>query len=383
MSCINLVRLSFATTHRLAVMKGKTLAIEQHNALIDLQIKAEFITGQDIELILKRCQQIRRLVMNTDDEPVFDVINNHAPNLENLGYNSSFAIEDLNKNEIQKTKGMQVLYTNNSGHRVSPRLILPLICKNGATLRKLYANVSPVTESELQNLYSTYPNFRLANIKTLATWITAGIQKFMLRSIRGTATLTDLTVTDVDDLDALAKELLTLPPVSTIRMNHINGNMGKPSLTRLFEQYARTAQTSHQSLKYSALRYCNSITNDLLSALAEINTLHNIKLCGLKNVSTDGIINMVNKSSNQLTYLEFEDMGSVTDNVILVFGGFKKLNYIGLKNLRNVTGQGIHGLLDTMEPHILTKLVVKNCPKINNECIVDARQKIDVVEHNQ
>ena len=64
-------------------------------------------------------------------------------------------------------KGLRILYTNNGGTNISAKKkkILSLIYKNKSTLEILYADISSVTETELWELYSTYPDFMLDNIK--------------------------------------------------------------------------------------------------------------------------------------------------------------------------------------------------------------------------
>ncbi|KAG2225704.1 hypothetical protein INT45_012176 [Circinella minor] len=212
--------------------------------------------------------------MNTCEESVFDVINEHASNLEILGYNSDFAVEELNTKESQKTKGIQVLCTNDGGAVVPAGRIMPLIFKNHATLRDLSAVISPVTETELQKLYSTWPNFRLNNVKTLTTWMLLGIHEFLLQTIRYTTTLTNLSVLNVHNIDGLVNELLNLAPLSTFEIHHVNGTAGRASLVRLFEHYARVAEKTHSSLEFVVFRYCDPVSDNVLSTVTEIKTLH-------------------------------------------------------------------------------------------------------------
>ncbi|KAG2220586.1 hypothetical protein INT45_008767 [Circinella minor] len=93
--------------------------IKWHEALIDLQIKAKIITGQDIEPMLQHCQQLRRLVMYTCNETVFDAITRQeADNLEILGYNPNAPndpIEELQTERNNESKKGLQLYTNNGG----------------------------------------------------------------------------------------------------------------------------------------------------------------------------------------------------------------------------------------------------------------------------
>ena len=380
MLCTNLCKLSFTTAHALTPLVGDFSTMEQHAALIDLQIEAQDIIGQDIGLMLQRCQQLRRFIMYTCNQSVFDVISRYTPNLEVLGYNSYFITQQLHKREDQKTKGLKALYTNKYVPTVSIKSILPLIYKNKGSLVELHTAISEVTERELQEMYSTYPDFTLDKINKLTSWMPMGTQQFMLRSIHDTTTLTDLTAVKVHDVNELVNTLINLSALSTLEISYVYSTTGRSSLIRLFKRYARVAEKSRSSLTFARFQHCDTISDDVLSSLASINTLHKVCLCGLQYVSTDGINNMISKLSNQLSYLRLEEMESVTDNVIFWLGDLKKLNRIVLVNLPNVTDAGIYELLDKADTHILTKLVVESCPMITAECIAYAKQKI-IVEH--
>ena len=385
MTCTSLIKLSFTTTQPLAQLIGNFSVIGQHEALIDLQIKAKLITGQDIEPMLKQCQQLRRLIMNTCDETVFDVIIRQADNLKILGYNPSFSVEELQTNSSNKNiKGLRIFYTNNGGTSISAKKILPLIYKNKATLETLYVMISSVTETELWELYSTYPDFMLDNIKRLTFWLNAGIQQFMLRSIRNTTNLSSLSVAYLHDEEELVTRLMGLPVLSEFFLSHIHNSESRSSLIRLFEHYRlfSVPNNSRQpTLTYVSLRHSDAISDDLLSKLAAITSLHKVRLHSLSNVSVGGVNRMISTLSGRLTYLSLEEMDLIKDETIIAFGELKKLSHLKLKNLKNVTNQGIYELLDKVNTSTLTKLEIKDCPNVTKSCIATAKKKIKVVKH--
>ncbi|KAI7856174.1 hypothetical protein BDC45DRAFT_604532 [Circinella umbellata] len=306
MTCTNLTKSSFTTTMPLAKIIGNFSTMKRHEALIDLQIKAKLITGKDIEPMLQQCQQIRRLVMNTCDETVFDVITRQADNLEILGYNlnaSNGPIEELQTERNNKSKkGLQKLYTNNGGTNISVKKILPLIYKNKATLVTLYAMIASITETELWDLYSTYPDFTLDKIEELTFWCHPGIQHFMLRAIRDTTTLKIMHIVYLADSEELVATLKILPILSTIELSRVHSIKCTPSLCRLFEHYRLFSVPNNfqqPSLTFVDLFRSDAITDDLLSKLTTIKTLNKISLCDLKNVSTEGFNNMISKLSDR------------------------------------------------------------------------------------
>ncbi|KAI7856187.1 hypothetical protein BDC45DRAFT_534066 [Circinella umbellata] len=383
MTCTNLTKLSFTTTQPLAKIIGNFSTVERHEALIDLQIKAKLITGQDIEPMLQYCQQIRRLVMNTCNETVFDVITRQADNLELLGYNPDAPNALIEELQTESKKGLQKLYTNNGGTSISAKKILPLIYKNKATLVTLYATIGSITETELWDLYSTYPDFTLDNIEGLSFWYEPGIQQFMLRAIRNTTTLKKMDIVYLTDGEEVVTALKSLPILSKITLAQIHSTKSRPSLCRLFEHYRLFSVPSDFQkplLKFVALHKSDAITDDLLLMLTNIKTLNEISLCDLKNVSTEGFNRMISKLSDQLTWLKVKEMDLITDNIIVSIGDLKKLWFLQLIDLKKVTDDGIYGLLAKVDTSILTKLVIENCPRITASRIATARRKLEEVE---
>ncbi|KAG2226544.1 hypothetical protein INT45_014288 [Circinella minor] len=385
MTCTNLTKLSFTTTQSLDQLVGNFSVIGLHGALSDIQIKAKLITGQDIEPMLQQCHQIRRLVMNTCDETIFDVITRQGDSLEILGYNPNYDITELQtKSNRKNRKGLQKLYTNNGGTYISAKKILPLLYKNRTTLTTLHAMIASVTEKELWELYSTYPDFELGKIKSLRFWSKPGIQQFMLRAIRNTTTLEIFIGAYLTNGEELVTTLKGLPILSEFSWGYINDIESRPSLFHLFEHYrlfSMTNNTQQPTLRYVNLHNSDAISDDLLLKVTTVKTFHKLRLGSLKNISSNGFNRMISKLDDQLTWLWVEKMDIITDNIIAALGNLKKLNYLKLISLKNVTNQGIYGLLDTVNSSILTKLVIDHCPNITKSCIATAKQRIKVVKH--
>ncbi|KAI7858677.1 hypothetical protein BDC45DRAFT_596165, partial [Circinella umbellata] len=383
LTCTNLIRLTFATTHPLTRLIGDFSTMDQYSPLIDLEIKSEAIIGSDISMLLQRCQQLRRLVLATCNESVFDVINRYAPNLKILAYNPYFDIEQLQENDSGNVKGLRSLYTDNSlNHSISMKSILPVMYKNKTTLQTLDVNISKISAAELQNLYITHPDFTLNTIKELLFSYRTGTQQFIVRSIRNTNTLTHLGVVSIYNMDGLIEALMIMPPLSKLTLCHANFTTDRPSLTRLLERYAKAAEKSHVSLEHAYFSHCDIVSDEILSALAAINTLQKVTFRYLLSVSCSGISSMIGKLKSQLTYVSLGDMNLITDDIIIVIGNLKKLNCLELIDLQFVTDKGMYELLDKLSPMLLSNLVIRRCPNITKGYISHAKQKIKIVEHN-
>ncbi|KAG2219605.1 hypothetical protein INT45_004856 [Circinella minor] len=382
LTCTNLIKLKFTTLHPLNRLIGDFSTMKQHRALIDLQIKSKDIIGSDIILLLQRCQELRRLVMNTCHESVLDVINRYTPNLEILANNPQSDIEQLHENGSGNGKGLKSFYIDNGSLPVSINSVLPVMYKNKTTLQTLDVHISQISQVNLQNLYITYPDFTLDNITHLTFWSYAGIQELILQSIRKTTTLTHLHAMKMHHMNGLIEPLLIMPPLLTLKLwySYTVTMDNRSSLIRLFELYARAAKKSHLSLKHVDFRYCVTIPDEILSALAAINTLHEITLCGLNSITTNGINSMISKLNDQLTYVCLKDMSFITDDIIITLGDLKQLEYLELSVLNHVTDKSIYELLNKVDPLILTKLVITYCAKVTKACIAYAKQKLKIVE---
>ena len=207
----------------------------------------------------------------------------------------------------------------------------------------------------------------------------------MLRSIRSTNSLSTLSTIYLHDSKEFVDTLIGLRALSELKISHVHGKESRASLLRLLENYRlRSMAESSQllpSLTYAVLCHCDAISDDLLLKLATFTALHRIRLCDLKNITTNGVYNVIIKLSDRLTSLELEEMDLMADKIIISLGEFKKLSYLKLESLKNVTDQGIYGLLDTINPLILKKMSVKNCANITKSCIAISKQKIKVVDH--
>ncbi|KAI9276919.1 hypothetical protein BDA99DRAFT_121323 [Phascolomyces articulosus] len=392
-TCINLAKLSFTTTLPLVSFIGNFSTIKQHDALIDLKINAKRITGQDIELMLKRCHKLRRLIMHTCDTSVFDAIHKYTPRLEILGYNPDRTVPELEDNRKGKEGGLRMLYTNNGKTSVRAASILPVIYKSQATLETLNAILSSANILQLHELYTTYPDFELSSIKHMTFWGKSGIQQFLLRSIRNTTTLTKLHAINVHDVEGFVNGIFHLSSISRFSLSYTKDMVGHPSLARLLQKYAtkseESSSTPASSLTFLRFRYCTPILDDLLLIVASIKTLQELDLRGLTNISTDGINIMINKFSEhrhqQLKKVELYDMDCIRDSTLVALGQLKNLTYLHIKDLKNVSDEGISAIVETVEEGYLDldHLCVERCPKVTQASINHAKQKINVVKYNK
>ncbi|KAI8145608.1 hypothetical protein BJV82DRAFT_666850 [Fennellomyces sp. T-0311] len=95
LGCSAVTKLTYAVASPMSASVGNISAVKNGHPLASLQLEASSIVGTDIESMLKRCRQVRRLIMNGCDPTVLNIVNTKAPNLEILGYNHPYQIEEL------------------------------------------------------------------------------------------------------------------------------------------------------------------------------------------------------------------------------------------------------------------------------------------------
>ena len=410
--CNNLTDLVFSSTAEPLAVKLKNFneQIKDYPSLINLELMSHHINGDDIESIIQRCQQLRRLVLSGCDSSVLEtLVHNSTPNLELFSYNDGIdgpplpmlqekkATTNNNSNvEIgtqrqghQYEQGLRVIYTSYGETSVRPEDLIPLIYKNRKTLENVRACMSHMTEAQLEYLYTRYPDFKLENLKHLSTWLSPGIQQFMLHKvIQNSNTLSTLVAVGDYNMDLLLRALINRTPLSGLNISHVYDSINNASrlLIQLFAQYAKLSgnNTTNSSLNWIKLRYCNQVTDDVLKTLSGIKTLHDIHLGGLRMVSTVGILQFIDTLGNQITHVFFHDMYSVNDNIIIALGDLANLVLVKLEVLNNVTDKGVRILVDNKKrkSRRLTTLEVTECSSISQECISYAQKNVKTVHYN-
>ncbi|KAI9275919.1 hypothetical protein BDA99DRAFT_199014 [Phascolomyces articulosus] len=395
-TCNNLTDLTFSTSTELSTHVGNFASgFQEHQRLSNLELAAKSISGQDIEPIIRRSQQLRRLAINGGDISVLDILIQTMPsNIETLGFNySTQYLPPLEKGiEKRKEMGLLHLYIFTSTEPLCEMKMLQLLYKNKTTLETLYANTQgAITKKDLATLYTRYPDFNLEKIKNIkydgSPWM---IDEFLLQIIRQSTTLKKLILHGVSNMEKLADTLFEMPPLrcldiwrsTTITMTTVQPDNetivetgGESSLIRLFEKYAQfsTTSTSLESL-YLFSSYEGS--DDMLKTLAQIRTLKEINLFEAPSVSKSGITEFFCKIGPQLTKVNLGILDCVDDSVFAVLGEHgKNLSILHANKLRNVTDQGVRALVDKTSS-TLTELNLVGCSTVTKDCVLDIENKV-------
>ena len=190
-SCTTLTTLNYTTKYRMSVLLGDFSVVNDTHPLTSISIKADAIDGQDMEILLQRCQQLRRITLDGCDESIFEPIGRLAHRLRVLGYNHPFKIPQ--HEEEMNTCGIKMIYGNDNDD-ITFNAIFPLIYKNRKSLHYIVGSIEDPTALEMETFRTTYANFTLDKLNMFGIRQTPHIQSIFLRSIPDAAPINSLSL---------------------------------------------------------------------------------------------------------------------------------------------------------------------------------------------
>ncbi|KAI8145282.1 hypothetical protein BJV82DRAFT_667177 [Fennellomyces sp. T-0311] len=383
--CFFVVDLTYKSSCSMSDVVGDVSKLKEHGTLASLRLKARSITGTDIETLLQRCHQIRRLVMNGCEPSALVQVYNHAPNLEILAYNHPYPIPQLGE-KVADVQGLRITAIDggDSNDHILASIIFPLLYRNMMTLEHIFIAISPEPGYQLEQFQAPYIDFKLPKVICLILFCPFdGILKFMLQATKEAKTLLCLHLGSIHDQQGevthMAREF---PPETTSQhLSSRNASSGSRDLVRLFNRYITLSESLHGGLKVIGLQSHPEITDNVLETLTDIKTLHQIVLCRLPNVTAKGIEHFFNKIGQQLQRVTMFDLSVITDNHIAALGKCEHLLWLNLLFLPNITDRGIHYMVSE-NSCMLEMLNVTGCPRITVECMEYPKEKVKSVIFN-
>ena len=385
--CTNLQSLVFEAWDPLDKLVGDVeLLGGPHQSLIDLETTITTTTSESLEPLLKRLPKLRRLSVSYSTPDVLDLVYRMCPHLEIFGYNPSFGILDLDDLEGESNgPGLRAVYTRNGGFGVPKDKFLPFLRKNMHTLQTIYANLS-LTEDQVKNdepYHDPFPDYRdlkLERAESLTFWPDKSgiIQTLILHAIESCKSLTHIAAVATPNLLSLVDTLIMMPPLEEMELSHITADDGGSSLVRLFKMYASLPE-SKQKFRRFWFRYCNSITDEVLDAVADGKALKEVTLTKLGNVTQEGAQNFFKKLRDSNVFeVKLVDMDGVNDGVIEMLSGMRCLTTIILEETTGITDDGIRRMVDDAKN--LRSLTLNKCKSFSKETVSYVQRKIRYVE---
>ncbi|KAI9259684.1 hypothetical protein BDA99DRAFT_513927 [Phascolomyces articulosus] len=385
--CTNLQCLVFEAWDPLDIIVGDLeLLGGPHQSLIDLETTITTTTSESLEPLLKQLPKLRRLSVSYSTADVLDLVYRMCPNLEIFGYNPSFGILDLDDLEGESSgPGLRAIYTRNGGYGVPKEKFLPFLLKNMHTLQTIYANLS-LTEDQVKNdepYHDPFPDYRdlkLERAESLTFWPDKSgiIQTLVLHAIESCKSLTHIAAVATPNIPSLVDTLITMPPLEEMELSHIGAEDGGPSLVRLFKMYASLPE-SKQKFRRFWFRYCSSITDEVLDAVADGKAIKEVTLTKLGKVTQEGLWGFMNKLRDSNVFeVKLVEMDVVNDVVLEKIGGVKCLKTIILEKITDITDDGIKRMVD--DATNLRSLTLDKCKSLSKETVSYVQRKIRYVE---
>ncbi|KAI8143357.1 hypothetical protein BJV82DRAFT_713554 [Fennellomyces sp. T-0311] len=355
-ACSNLTTVEYSTTSQLSKVAGELIPANPSTGLVDMHLKATSITGQDMQKLLPHCQQLRRLILCGGDTTVLDIVDRMCPYRETFGFNPDVGeVQKLDHSDPKRVfPGLYRFYTKNGGLPESAPIFLPLIRRNMHALKTLYVNIS--AEDSPFNLTILYSNLKLGKLEKLTFWgdDTGIIQPLILRAISTCTMLTHTEAVVSRDIPGLVDVLMGLPQLEPFGLSHIGSTVGEANLIQLLEII---------------------VTDNVLTALARIDSLEDITLEGLPSASALGMVEFFKKLSSRVSKAKIVEIDAITDSPLIAIGNnMKDLKMIYLGKLKKVSDDGIIQLTEQLPK--LQSLTLASCKHVTQKAIAHAKKEV-------
>ena len=352
---------------------------EPRHKLVDVDFESQSFDGSLVKF-LKYFPNIRRLSLKRGCVPEnLDEIIEFCPNLEILGYYCYYDETDFKEqgyhqesyyNKPSSSRGITEIFTTENGYGAPAANFIRLVQKNANSLRRLHANMSMNVEQELAgepfaHQYPVYPSWQFTQLEHLTYYsdIYRATETVFRQALESCTSLKELNMVDVSDLGKFVDTLVTLPPLESFSLSNIlDADGGDQALIKLFKAYAKNHMSpvtttrlssllpSQQRKKFSKFtcNYCaDIITNDVLNALCELETIKVLTFSGTWTIPSEtSLQNCLNKMSNQLVEITLIKIDYVDDNILEILSKMDQLETVYMKDLENISNTGVTDLVD-------------------------------------
>ncbi|KAI7853254.1 hypothetical protein BDC45DRAFT_606809 [Circinella umbellata] len=381
---------------------------EPHRSLIDLTLDTAYTTAAALKPLAKCCPYVRRLRLEYATYRVLDIVSDHFPNVEMLGYNFGYTLPEshkvlnqdyynnngpiipttnVNNMYIKEKEGsLRAFYSGCGWKGVSGAGLFRLLQKNQKTLEIVHADMGRGDEREIEEdpRYYNPPEYLIEaastvlNLDRLGTIMFRsdedGLHEPLFHRMVGSP-LKHFESVETYDLPAVMDTLISLrPSLETLRFKDVyiedndqKNGMTSHSMVRLLNEYATTSLSEFntaKNLRIVMFENCQFISDDVLDALANIRTIQGLSFGGQSNITPQGFKNFfikLKKQNVQITKLKFDKMEHLVDtktllNIINTMEGLEGLQLICICDL---TEHDIIKVIDNAKK--LNTLIVENC----------------------
>ncbi|KAI9243285.1 hypothetical protein BDA99DRAFT_334665 [Phascolomyces articulosus] len=337
-----------------------------HIALEDVQITARSISGPILKPLLQYCPGIRRLDLKQCQPDVIDVVNEICnENLQIFAYNRYHyqvpALEELDQEYYDGPPGLRYIYTPSmfqDFNRTLTHSFVRLLHKNQKSLQTVFANLywkyDPQPEPLTNRSHPTYEQWYFERIRNL----TYRPDKYkvtepmFLESISRckTTSLMSFSAFETPNIPMMVDTLIHLPPVEKLKVSGIiyNDSDNKhrsAALVHLFQDYA-SRPPKDQKLHDVGFENCNIITDQVMMALARLESLKTIRFLGVYTIQSAKVLKeFLGKA--RVVSINFSRIPEVVDDDILdQLAHMEHLEELSLEEIHEITEEGVINLVD-------------------------------------
>ncbi|KAI9492557.1 hypothetical protein BDB00DRAFT_827937 [Zychaea mexicana] len=378
--CTNLTSLRYRSESTSFDWIGAFTYVGQRLTLTDLEIKCHTSLRCNIEPLLQRCHKLKRLVLgNCSWEGLLNSISRNGPSLEIFSFDDKDTVPDVLEDDAdmeRQSSGLRFFHVGNAKRYDD---LFTLIRNHSASLEDLSLSIYN------GGFYSigqsvTYSDIRLNKLKKFTfTRDNYNIMEPFLRHVISTSdNLRHLCVNGSVNAEPIVRTLLTRPRLECLEINPYHHPFGiQHPWTQLFEAYA--ASSSALTFQMISLKQYD-LSGASLTALGKISTLQEVTLENLPRATGPMIVAFLTKVGNNVTTLNLSTLPVIRNDELKTVAGMKGLRALKLRQLPNVTENGVIRMVDTMTSK-LRCLTIERCSGVTEKAIVHAKQKINIVEY--
>ncbi|KAI9250430.1 hypothetical protein BDA99DRAFT_575361 [Phascolomyces articulosus] len=356
-----------------------------HVALEDVQIKAKSIPGPILKPLLQYCPGIRRLCLQGCRHNVIDVVDEICnEKLQIFAYNTYSndlpTLEEMDWEYYDGPSGLRyIIALSNDDYGVPANGILRLLYKNQKSLQTVCASLAK-TELQGVNHYSnyfcsTYKQWYFERLRQLTYRYDGQVatESMILESITsGKSTSLQLfSARETPNIPMIVNTLICLPPVEQLELLYIQydddgaNEQRSAALVRLFQYYA-ALPPEEQNLHKVQFDHCSFITDQVLFALAQIQSLRTIDFAGSCTISSPKILKeFLDKVSDHLVKVIFSGIDIINDDILDALGSMEHLGNLELSDNDQITEKGAIRFVDRCKT--LHTLVLDYCTKVHQD----------------
>ncbi|KAG2222815.1 hypothetical protein INT45_011625 [Circinella minor] len=364
-SAPNLTWLYYKTSTSLRKAAGDASALIEPHCLKQLQVESSMISGEDIQPILTKCQQLRSLVLIGCGSSVMDTVYSCCAELELFGYNVDTHITTMTQAQTERPQstGLRVL---DIGTPIHVEQLLPYFTKHSETLRVVFVALNELLPEELVLLDTWAYPVKMRELRIFHCQFAEETEHVVARLIKDCSELRNVLFDNVDNMDILSRELVKADKLSKLYLANIQGTV-ENELQRLFDKHVLLGDESQ--LSYLRFQNVSTLSNAVINGLRCLKKLKVLEFYQCEGMTASALSSVI-PDIKSLTEIKFYQVDAVDDQVVRSLGSIKTVRLVSMVNVHDVS---VRHLIEHSSR--LEIIEVRNCPNCSENLFKFAIEK--------